>query len=90
MAEAVYLLCALTSLVCAFVLWRNSRRTGLRIVLWTSICFAALAAQNVLLFVDLVVVGPSIQLSPIRNLVGLAGLGLLLYGLITETLERGR
>jgi hypothetical protein len=90
MAEVVYLLCALTSLSCAMVLWRNWRRARLRIVLWTSVCFAALALQNVLLFVDLVVVGPSIQLSPLRNGIGLAGLSILLYGLLTEALGRER
>lgn len=84
MAEIVYLLCALTSVACAILLFRNYRRAGLPLTLWTSVCFAILAVQNLLLLIDLVVV-PGIQLTAIRNGVGLVGGCVLLAGLIWES-----
>ncbi len=83
MAEVVYLLCAIASLACAALLLWNWRRSRLRLVLWTGLCFVGLAAQNALLFLDLVVV-PDVGLQLVRNLTGLLALGILLYGLITE------
>ena len=83
MAEAVYVLCALTSLVCAVLLLRGHRQSGQRFLLWGSLCFFALAANNVLLYVDLVVV-PSTDLSLVRGTVALAGIGLFVFGLVWE------
>lgn len=83
MAEAVYLLCAFTSLACAALLLRNYRRSHLRLILWTGLCFVGLAAQNVMLFVDLVLI-PDVRLTLIRNGIGFAGVAILLYGLINE------
>ena len=48
MAEAVYLLCAVTSLVCAGLLVRSYRRSRMKLILWTSLCFMGLAINNVL------------------------------------------
>lgn len=83
MAEAVYALCALTALTCALMLMRSFNRTRSRLILWSSLCFAALTLNNVLLYVDLVLV-PSIDLSILRSAIALGGLGMLLYGLIWE------
>lgn len=55
MAEAVYLLCMLTSAGCAVALFRSFLRRRTRLLLWSSFCFVALAANNALLFIDLVV-----------------------------------
>jgi len=85
MAEAVYLLCAATSMVCAGLLLRAWTRGRQRLLLWSSICFVALAANNVLLFVDRVILPTTVDLSLFRSLVGLAGLAILLYGLIWDT-----
>lgn len=84
MAKIVYLLCALTSMICAFLLLRNYFRSGARLLLWGGLCFASLAAGNVLLFIDLGILPATIDLSPYRDGVILAGLLLLLYGLIWE------
>jgi hypothetical protein len=84
MPELVYFLCALTSVVCATLLFRSYQRTRLRLLLWSSACFTALAATNVLLFVDLAV-APRSDLSLYRTALTLVGLLLLLYGLITES-----
>ena len=84
MATLVYALCALTSLLCMVLLVLGYRRSRARLLLWTALCFAGLALNNVLLFVDLQVV-PSVDLSVWRSLPALVGLLALLYGLIWET-----
>jgi hypothetical protein len=81
MAEAVYALCAATSAACAVLLVRAYRRNRIRLLFWSAFCFAALAANNVLVFVDLIVV-PEIDLSAVRSLVALVGLGALLFALL--------
>ena len=53
MAELVYGLCALTSAGCAALLFQGYRRSGTRLLFWSSLCFAGLALNNALLFVDL-------------------------------------
>src|SRR5688572_22592211 len=52
-AEAIYLLCALTSLGAAFLLLRYFRRRRTRLLLWSAVSFAGLALNNVLVYVDL-------------------------------------
>lgn len=81
MAEAVYVLCALTCVACAALLLRGWRRARVPLLFWSGACFALLALENAILFVDLVVV-PTIDLSVYRNGAGLLGLALLLYGLV--------
>jgi hypothetical protein len=60
MAATVYILCALTSLACAFMLWRGFTQSRARFLLWSSLCFIALATNNILLFLDRVVL-PDVQ-----------------------------
>lgn len=84
MAEAVYILCALTSVACAVLLLRGYRRSGMRLLLWSGLCFVTLAVSNVVLFVDLVVVPENMDLSLIRSSLGLVGVATLLYGLIWD------
>ena len=84
MAQVVYLLCALTSLVCAVLLVRGYRRSHSRLLLWSAICFIGLAANNALLVVDLLVV-PDVDLSTWRLLPAVAGMAALVYGLIWES-----
>jgi Family of unknown function (DUF5985) len=90
MAEVVYVLCALTSAVCAALLLRAWLRTRVRLLLWSTLCFVLLTVNNVLLVVDLVVVGPDTDLAELRTGTGLAGLLLLLYGLIYDRSPGGR
>jgi hypothetical protein len=84
MATLVYSLCALTSLACAVLLLRGYASSRARLLLWSGLCFAGLAANNVLLLIDKRVV-PSLDLSLWRSLPALAGVALLLYGLVWET-----
>ena len=83
MAEAVYILCAATSIACAVLLWRGYSRTRARLLLWSALCFVGLALNNVLLFVDLILL-PEVDLKVWRTLAALLGLGVMLYGLIKD------
>jgi len=83
MAEAVYVICAVTSGGCAVLLLRAWLRSRVRLLLWSFWCFAFLTVNNVLLFVDLAVVQGT-DLSVPRAATALAGLMLLLYGLIYD------
>lgn len=83
MAAIVYLLCLATSLACGVLLLRGHRRTGAALLLWSGLCFLGLAADNALLFLDLVLVA-RVDLSVPRNLTGLLSYTLLLLGLILE------
>jgi hypothetical protein len=79
----VYILCALTSSVCAVLLLKSYRRTALRLLFWSGACFICLAIGNVFLFIDLVVL-PHFDLLFWRNGAVLIGLLLLIYGLIWD------
>jgi hypothetical protein len=83
-AQLVYLLCAATALACAVMLLRGYARSGMRLLLWAGLCFVTLTFNNALLYVDLVILPLTVDLSVLRSLIALAGLGLLLYGLIWE------
>jgi hypothetical protein len=82
-ARAVYLLCALTSASCAWLLLRGYLKNRTRLLLWSGLSFAALAANNALLFIDLVIV-PDIDLSLVRAALSLFGVLILLGGLVWE------
>lgn len=86
MAAIVYLLCALTSCVCAGLLWRAYRAARTKFLLCCSFCFAGLALNNVLLFVDLVIIPNGPDLSIFRVSTGLVGLCFLLYAFIWDTI----
>lgn len=83
MAKAVFLLCALTSLACALLLWRAYRRSGSRLLLWSGLCFIGLALNNGLLVVDRLVL-PNVDLSVWRQVPAVAGVAVLLYGLVWD------
>lgn len=84
MVTLVYALCALTSLACAVLLLRGYRASRARLLLWSGLCFTGLAANNVILLIDTRVV-PTIDLSLWRSLPALAGVAILIYGLVWET-----
>lgn len=84
MAEAVYFLCALTSVACAAMLYRGYRTHGTLLLFWASLCFAGLALNNILTFFDLVMI-PGMDLSLWRSAIAIASMALLIYGLIWES-----
>ncbi|MEW6054972.1 MAG: DUF5985 family protein [Bdellovibrionota bacterium] len=85
MAEIVYSLCTLTSLLCAWLLFRGYRSNRTRMLFWSSLCFLGFALNNALLLIDVTVV-PMIDLSVWRIVPALLGLCALIYGLILESL----
>ena len=52
MPEFIYLLCAVTSLFCAWLLLRSYRRSGFALLFWSGLCFSALALNNMMLVLD--------------------------------------
>jgi hypothetical protein len=83
MAEAVYILCAVTSALCAALLLRSYRSGRSRLILWTSLCFVGLALNNSLLVVDIMVVR-EVDLSTVRGTIAALSGGAFLLGLIWE------
>jgi len=84
MASVVYALCALTSMLCAGLLWRAYRASRARLLLWSSLSFIGLALNNLLLFVDLVIF-PTVDLSVCRSLLAAVAVMVLLLGLIWDS-----
>ena len=83
MADMVYGLCALTSLLCATLLWRGYRRSRTRLLWASAMCFVGLFLNNAMLIVDLRVF-PQIDLSLLRIAPALGGVCILLFGLVLD------
>ncbi len=84
LATTVYALCFLTSLVCSWLLVRSFLLNRTRLLLWSAACFVLLAVDNLLVLIDLVVLPPAIDLSPLRLAVSLAAVSTLLFGFVWE------
>jgi hypothetical protein len=85
MPELVYVLCALTSVLCAGLLLRSYRANKSRLLLWSTLCFVGLAINNLLVLVDLVLTGPEVDLQFFRSGSAIIALALLTIGLIWES-----
>ena len=83
MAELVYVLCFMTSALCALLLLRGYRRTSNRLLLWSGLCFVGLGLNNLALVVDKLVL-PLVDLGLVRTALALLGVCTLLFGLIWE------
>ncbi len=84
MPEFVYVLCMITSMLCAGLLLRSYRMTRGRLLMWSSLCFVGLALNNILLLIDLAVV-PTIDLRLVRSGSAIVALVLLVVGLVWES-----
>lgn len=82
----VYLLCFATSVACAGMLGRTYRRTGARLLLWSALCFFLLAANNLLVVLDLLVL-PAVDMRLARSLLALAAAAILLFGFVWDLEE---
>lgn len=80
----VYVLCALTSLICAAMLYRGYRQTRVRLLFWSALCFACFAVNNLVLIIDVRIL-PEHDLSLVRSFPTVLGIALLLYGLAWES-----
>ncbi len=85
-AAIVYVLCFLTSSACAWLLGRSYRASHARLLLWSSICFGFLAANNLVLILDFVIL-PTVDLRIVRLLLALAAVGSLIWGFVWDTEE---
>lgn len=83
MAEVVYGLCSIAGLACAVLLARAFMRTPTTLLFWSSICFASLAVNSILVFVD-TVIGPVYDLRAVRLAFALLGLIPLAVALTRE------
>ena len=79
----VYLLCVVTSLLCAYLLARAYRRGRTKLLIWSALCFGLLAVNNLVLAVDVLLL-PTIDLTVVRVATSLAAVAVLLYGFIWE------
>ena len=84
LANAIYILCALTSILCTVLLVRGYLRSRARLLFWSALCFAGLALNNILLIVDVRML-TQVDLQVGRALPAVAGVLVLVYGLVWET-----
>jgi hypothetical protein len=90
---SVYLLCVVTSLTAMLLLLRSYRENSSRLLLWNAAAFVAFALNNVLLFMDLILL-PNVDLRLLRTRTALVGVWTLLYPAAVQSrrrlYERGR
>jgi hypothetical protein len=78
-------LCALAVLSCAAcmaLIFQAYARTSRRLLLWIGVCFVFLTLNNMLLFLDLVVLEEDLR--PWRHAAALLGLSAMAFGLLAE------
>lgn len=83
MAAVVYVLCALTSFACAVFLLRAYVQRRVNLLFWSGLSFIGFALSNLFLVIDTMV--PTIDLRFFRSVPVLAGLVVLIYGLVWDT-----
>ncbi|MEP7069108.1 MAG: DUF5985 family protein [Usitatibacter sp.] len=84
MVQTIYLLCALTSAICAAMLLLAYQRTRSKMLLWSALCFVGFTLNNALVLLDRVVFAAA-DLSTARLATAFLSLALLLFGLIWES-----
>lgn len=81
----LYVMAVLTSVACTVLLFRGYAQTGVRLLLWSALCFVGLSVNNILLFFDVIVFPTELDLRPFRLIAALGGMLFLLYGFIWES-----
>jgi hypothetical protein len=84
MAAVVYVLCAVTSFACAAFLLRGYVNRRVRLLLWSGLGFVGFAFANAMLVADRLIF-PERDLQLWRDLPTLAGVIVLVYGLVWDT-----
>ena len=82
-AAITYLLCSFTALLCSVLLFRGFNKTKGRLLFWSGVCFLLLFVENLILFIDLIMI-PHVTLTLFRLAPGVLASLCLLYGLIWE------
>jgi len=80
----VYVLCFLTSGLCACLLLVSYRRRLQRLLLWSGLCFCLLALNSLLVFIDIIVLPTQVDLTSARLATTLLAVVVLLYGFVWE------
>lgn len=83
-AAAVYGLCLLASAVCAVMLLRTWLAARQPLLLWSALCFALLAANNLFVVLDMVVFA-NIDFTLARQATALSAVSILLYSFVWES-----
>lgn len=84
MAEILYILTALTTMLCTVMLLRRYAVVRSKLLLWSGLCFAGLTVSNLFTFIDLVIYR-EIDLYTYRLGAAAVSMCLLLFGLIWES-----
>lgn len=79
----VYMFCFITCAICAVLLVRSWLKTKTRLLLWIAASFTCLAVNNFFLFADTTLF-PDTDLGLHRTLSAVAGVSILIFGLIWE------
>lgn len=82
-----FFLAAITSGACMWFLFRRYRQTGMRLLLWSALCFVGLTVSNFLLVLDLSIF-TQFDFRPYRLFASLAGVSFLLFGFVWEANRR--
>lgn len=82
-AQLVYILSAFTSAMVTWLLWGSYRKTGFALLFWSALCFLGLTLNNILVFVDLILL-PQTDLAVLRVTPAVLGFFALVYGLVKE------
>jgi len=83
LSAALYILTAVTTLVCSILLLRAYIRVRNRLLLWSGLCFVGLTIDNVLMLAD-VILFPAVDLYTYRLTSAAVSISLLLFGLVWE------
>ena len=83
MAALVYLMCTVTSAICAALLLREYRRTASRVLLWCGLAFAGFTVGNAMVFTDVILV-PSLNLATVRAIVNWGATTVLVVALLWD------
>lgn len=81
--DLVYLLCFLTSALCAGLLVRHYLALQTPVLLWSAACFVFLALSNLVVVIDQLVL-PEVTLQSLRLVLTLLAVAVLLFGFIWE------
>ena len=84
MAPYIYGLCALTAILCAWLLLRTYARNRVPLLFWSGLCFVFLSANNLAVIADRVVFPTQLDLGAARITLALLAPVVLLFGLIWE------
>ncbi|HEY9792361.1 MAG TPA: DUF5985 family protein [Candidatus Obscuribacterales bacterium] len=88
MMQVMIGLCIVVSTVCAIMLLRGFAQRRIKLLFLVGMCFVGFAIENVLLFLDLIVLPKGVDISALRFVAALAGMVCLSFGLFEKVTEQ--